>query len=67
MFCPECFCFADVTDEDNSVNLARLREQAEFRKSDETFIASFQATCLNCGKVNISKLISNVKLVPTNE
>jgi hypothetical protein len=64
LICPECFCAAEVTDKDNAINLARMKEQASFRKVNEPFFMPLQITCSNCGPVTTRQIIKNIKIDP---
>ena len=60
--CLSCFCPCTITSDDNAHNLAKIKEQREFRKPYEPFIFNFRLTCSNCGTVYIPKIIKNVKI-----
>lgn len=59
--CSTCFAPVTFTEDDLANNTARLKEQASFRKKDESFNFRFRATCEICGTVFIDKVIKNVK------
>jgi len=60
--CTNCWMPVTFTDADRADNNARLKEQAEIRKKDESFNFRFRATCANCGTVYFDQIIKNVRM-----